>query len=150
MRYFAPATALVLHSALDPDECVRRLRERIDIERPTVFSLAGYRGSAPFLGEIEGRQIRILQRSYGRNAFPPVFSGHFQADGLGTRLIGTIDLELTSKIALCLLGAFGLLVLIPIFIYSRTSHPVLSVLFGCAFGGLMLFTPRIVRGNGSD
>jgi hypothetical protein len=150
MRYFAPPTPLVLHSALDPDECERRLREAIDIERPTVFSLLGYRGSEPFLGKIKGRQIRILQRTYGRNAFPPVFSGEFQAQGPGTRITGTLDLELTSKIALCCLGAFGLLVLIPIVIYSRRSHPVLSVLFGCVFGSLMLFSPRIVRGSGLD
>jgi hypothetical protein len=150
MKYFAPPTPLALYSVLDPEECEQLLRNAIDVERPTLFSLSGYRGSRPFLGDIEGRQIRMLQRSYRRNAFQPVFSGEFQAQGSGTRVIGTLDLELTSKIAICLLGTFGVIVLIPIIIYSRTLHPLLSAVFTCGYFSLMLLLPRIVRGYGLD
>jgi hypothetical protein len=133
MNYFTPPTPLVFDSALDLEECERRLREAIDIERPTIFSLSSYRGSKPFLGKIGGRQIRILQRTYGRNAFSPVFSGEFQTQAAGTKVIGKLDLELTSKIAICLLSTLGILVLIPIIIYSRTLHPLLSAISPLCF-----------------
>ena len=63
---------------------------------------------------------------------------------------GTFDLETTSKIAICLFGVVGLLLLILIIFVSAASHPVLSAIFLCGYGGLLLFSPRIFRGIGLD
>ncbi len=63
---------------------------------------------------------------------------------------GTFDLEATSKIAICLFGFVGLLILILIIFVSGASHPVLSAIFVCGYGGLLLFSPRIFRGIGVD
>jgi len=151
MRYFAPPTPLVLRSDFSPEECERRLRELIDPEQPTMFGLSGYQGSKPFLGEAEGKQFRVLQRIYSsRNTLPTVLTGEFQAQGTGTRVKGTFDLETTSKIAICLFGVVGLLLLILIIFVSAASHPVLSAIFLCGYGGLLLFSPRIFRGIGLD
>jgi hypothetical protein len=151
MKYFPPPTALALYSDLTPDECERRLRGAIDVERPTMFGFSGYRGSKPFLGEVDGKQFRVLQRVYrSRNSLPTVLTGGFQPQGTGTRVIGRFDLETTSKIAICLFDVVGLLIMVPVVLISRTSHPVLSAIFVCGYGGLLLFGPRILRGIGLD
>jgi hypothetical protein len=151
MRYFPPPTPLALYSGFAPDECERRLREAIDVEKPATFTFSGYRGSKSFLGEVDGKHFRVLQRNYsGRNSFPLVLTGEFQPQGSGTQVKGILDLELTSKIAIGVFAIFGFLILIPIVISSHTSHPVLSVVFGCAYGSLSLFAPRIYRGTGQD
>lgn len=151
MKYFVPPTPLVLYSYFSPDECERRLRGSIDLERPTIFGFSAYRASKPFLGEVAGKRFRLLQRTYSnRNSFPPVLTGEFQPQGTGTRVKGTFDLELTSKIAICLFNAVGLLILVPIVIFSRSSHPVFLAVFVCGYGGLLLLGPRITRGFGLD
>jgi hypothetical protein len=149
MKYFIPPTPLVLHSHFSPDECERRLRQSIDPERPTIFGFSGYRGSKPFLGEVDGKQFRVIQRIYvSRNTLPTVLTGEFQPQETGTQVKGTFDLETTSKIAICLFSIVGLLILIPIVLFSHASHPVLSVIFVCGYGGLLFFAPRIFRGIG--
>lgn len=151
MKYFAPPTPLVLHSDFNQDECARRLRGSIDLERPTMFGFSGYRGSKSFLGEVNGKQFRVIQRIYSsRNTFPTVLTGEFQPQEMGTRVKGTFDLETTSKIAICLFSVVGLHVMILIILFSYKSHPVLSAIFVCGYGGLLLFSPRIFRGIGLD
>jgi hypothetical protein len=105
------------------------------------------------LGEVDGKHFRVLQRTFSnRNSFPSVLTGEFQPQGMGTRVNvkGIFDLELTSKIAICLFNAVALLVLVSIVIISRTSHPVLLAVFVCGYGGLLVFSPRITRGFGLD
>jgi hypothetical protein len=151
MRYFTPPTPLVLSSDFNPEECARRLREAIDAERPTVFGFSGYRGSKPFLGNVEGKQFRVLQRIYSnRNSFPTVLTGEFEPQGTRTRVNGIFDLELTSKIAICLFAAVGLLILAPIIMISYRSQPVLLAACVCGYGSLLFFMPRIVRSSGRD
>jgi hypothetical protein len=151
MRYFASPTQLDLHSDFDSQECSRRLREVIDAEKPTAFGFSGYRGSKPFLGEVDENQFRVLKRIYRpRNSFPVVLTGEFHPQGRRTRVKAAFDLELTSKIAICLFSAVGLLIMVPIVIYSSASHPALSAVFVCGYGGLLLFSPRIFRGYGRD
>jgi hypothetical protein len=151
MKYFAPPTPLVLYSDFNPDECERRLRGSIDFQQPTMFGFSGYRGSKPFVGEVAGKQFHVLQRvRSNRNSFPPVFTGELQPQGMGTRLAGTFDLEPTSKIATCLFAVVGLFVLVLIVIFSYKSRPILSTVFTCGYGGLLLFFPRIFRGIGLD
>ncbi|MGH9714488.1 MAG: hypothetical protein ACRD5M_14435 [Candidatus Acidiferrales bacterium] len=66
---------------------------------------------------------------------------------------GVFDLEVTSKIALCLIIAVGLLVMAPIVIYSLPKHTVtqwLWVVFACAYFSLALFIPRFIREIGLE
>lgn len=83
------------------------------------------------------------------SALRTVLTGEFQPQETGTRVKGAFDLETTSKIAICLFGVVGLLILILIVLASHASHPVLSVILVCAYG-LLLFAPRIFRGIGRD
>jgi hypothetical protein len=151
MRIFAPPTSLVLISGFDPKECANRLREAIDVERPTGFGFSGYRGSKPFVGEVNGNQFRVLQRTYSfRNSFPPVLTGEVQPQGVGTRINGVFDLEPTSKVAIGLFGALGLLFIVLIIYLVGADKPVLLTLFVCGYGALLFFMPRIIRGAGGE
>jgi len=151
MRFFAPPTSLVLISGFDPEECANRLREAIDLERPTIFGFSGYRGSRPFLGEVNGKQFRVLQRTYSyRNSFPPVLIGELQPRGVGTRISGVFDLETTSKIAIGLLSGFMLLVVGFILFLAGADNLLLLAAFTCGYGSLLFFMPKIIRGAGSD
>lgn len=149
MKYFAQPTPLAFYSDFTPDECESRLRASIDDERPTMFGFSGYRGSKQFLGKVDGKRFRVLQRIYRfRNSFQPVFTGQFQTQGAGTRVTGTFDLEVTSKIAICLFNLFGLFILVPIILFSYKSQPLLLALFVCGYGALLVFSPRIYRSGG--
>jgi hypothetical protein len=151
MKFFPPPTPLDFYSNFDPEECALRLGSSIDAEEATMFGFSGYRGSKPFVGRVEGKQFRVIQRVYSnRSSFPPVLTGVFEPEGIGTRVKGQFDLEATTKIAICLLDAFGLLVLILIARLSRVSHPVLLAVFVCGYGGLIVFSTRIFRGIGLD
>jgi hypothetical protein len=135
MNFFAPRGHLVLNSNLSPDECARRLIQAIDIEEFALFSFSGYRGVKPFLGQITGWQFQVFKRGY-RNTFPPVLSGEFRPGKQGTRVEGIFDLELTSKIAICLLSLVGMLIITPVVLYSLRNHtvpPWMAVDFGCTF-----------------
>jgi hypothetical protein len=151
MRFFAPPTSLVLISGFNPEECANRLREVIDVERPTVFGFSGYRGSKPIVGEVNGNQFRLLQRTYSfRNSFPPVLIGEFRPQGVGTQINGVFDLEPTSKVAISLFGTLGLLIIVFIIYLVGADKPVLLTLFVCGYGALLFFMPRIIRGGGSE
>lgn len=63
---------------------------------------------------------------------------------------GVADLELRSKIAICLITAFFILFPAPILIDSLTSQPVLLALFVGEYGSLLFFLPRTIRGYGAD
>jgi hypothetical protein len=151
MNFFTPPRRLVLFSRLSPDECASRLEQAIDPDDFALFAFSGYRGVKPFLGGVTDRQFRVFERGY-RN-IPPVFSGAFLSQGLGTRVEGVFELELTSKIAICLLSLFGVLVMTPIVLYSLRDHTVpawMAVAFACVYFTGALLAPRIVRGIGVD
>jgi hypothetical protein len=151
MKFFPPPAPLDLGSDFSPGECALRLRGSIDPERPTVFGFSGYRGSKPFVGEVDGKRFRLIQRvNSNRNSFPTVLTGEFQPEGAGTRVKAQFDLEPTAKIAICFLDAFGLVVLVLIASFSFAPHPVLLTMFVCGYGSLMLFSPRIFRAINRD
>lgn len=151
MKFFPPPTLLVLYSDFSPEECAFRLSRSIDVEKPTMFGFSGYKGSKPFLGEVDGKRFRLIQRVYrNRNTLPPVLTGEFEPEGTGTRVKGQFDLEQTAKVAICLLGSFGLFILVLIAALSYAAHPALTIGFVCGYGGLLVFSPRIFRGIGLD
>jgi hypothetical protein len=151
MRFFPPPTPLALYSDFSPEECVLRLSRSIDVEKPTMFGFSGYKGSKPFLGEVDGKRFRLIQRVYSnRNILPTVLTGEFEPEGTGTRVKGQFDLERTAKVAICLLGFFGLFILVLIATFSYAAHPALTIGFISGNGGLLILSPRIFRGIGVD
>lgn len=151
MSYFASPTRLVLYSNLSPDECTIRLGNAIDKDDFALFSFSGYHGVKPFLGSVEGQQFRVFQRGYKN--IPPVLSGTFLPLEQGTQIDGNFDLEITSKIALCLFSVFGAVVMTPVVLYSLKEHTVphwMAISFACVYFAGVLLAPRIVRWNGRD
>jgi hypothetical protein len=151
MTFFASPTRLVLYSNLNPDECALRLGNAIDRDDPALFSFSGYHGVKPFLGSVEDRNFRVFQRGYKN--IPPVLSGAFLPEEHGTKVDGTFDLEITSKIALCLFSIFGAVVITPVVLYSLKEHTVphwMAISFACVYFAGALLVPRIVRWNGRD
>jgi hypothetical protein len=86
-------TEAVLHSALAPATVAAILRRSIDEEHRTIFSLSGYRGDRPVLGEVSERTFRLQKRRYWRNDFAPHFYGRFSPEPGGTRIEGYFDIS---------------------------------------------------------
>jgi hypothetical protein len=82
---------VVLHSALPPDAVAEALRRSMDEGHRTLFSLSGYRGSRPVLGQIRGDTFRLQKRRYSRNDFAGQFYGQFRSEPGGTRIEGYFD-----------------------------------------------------------
>jgi hypothetical protein len=144
--YFAPPKLLVLRTDFSPEECVRRLGESIDPEQTTMFGFSGYRGTKPFVGTIDGREIRLLQRVYsGRTTLPTVFTGEFKLHENGTELNGSFDLETTTKVFAAMFSVLGLILAVLFVRLFIPTHPILSVLWGCVFGAVLIFLPRLQR-----
>jgi hypothetical protein len=151
MRFFKQPTPIALNSDFSPEQCAERIRDAIDREHRTFFGLSGYRGSKPFVGEVDGRYLRLLQRIYSmRNSFPPVLTAEFQPRGAGTRVNGIFDLELTSKIAICSLSACGVLVVGMVAFISYASHPVLAVVSFSGYCTMLFFFPKYLREIGAS
>lgn len=150
MKVFGSPTRVVLYSNYSPEECVRRLSAAIDPERYSLFGISGYRGSKPVLGTMDGLNFRILQRTYARNSFPPVFAGKFSARGRGTRIEGSSDLELTSKIAICAIVLFFFVLSPIIWFVAGPAHRWFVFVWIICSAVPGLFAPRIIRGLGTD
>jgi len=151
MRYFKPPTPITLNSDFSPEQCAECIRDAIDREHRSFFGLSGYRGSKPFVGEVDRRYFRLRQRIYGmRNAVQPVLTAEFQPHGTGTRVNGIFDLGLTSKIAISLLSVCGVLVVAMVVVISYASHPVLSVVSFSGYCTVLFFFPKYLREIGAS
>lgn len=84
---------IILHSTLTAEAAGVALRNSIDEEQRTLFSLSGYGGDRPVLGEIRGNEFRLQKRRYWRNDFAPQFYGRLQAEPSGTKIEGYFDLS---------------------------------------------------------
>jgi hypothetical protein len=147
MRFFKVPTPLALDSALSPEECAERIRDAIDREQLMYFGLLPYRGSKPSVGDVDRRSFRLRQRDYRllRISFPPILSAEFQPQGAGTRVHGTFDLELTSKIVMSFFSACAVLFVGIDVSISYASRPVLSVVSLCGCCTLVFFLPKYFR-----
>jgi hypothetical protein len=142
---------IVLHSALSPDECVRRIEASTDPAIWTIFSLSGYDGSKPLLVKFDGRKFKLWKRRYYRNDFAPYFFGTLSPHNQGARLEGHFGVDRWVKIFTRTWIAFAVLFTLPIFFatLNRTIRgndwagiliPIGFVLFGVflpKFGRLM-------------
>src|SRR6266852_2145040 len=86
-------TTVVLHSALAPITVADALRRSIDEEHRTIFSMSGYKGDRPVLGEVSEGIFRVQRRRYWRNDFAAHFYGKFRPEPGGTRIDGYFDVS---------------------------------------------------------
>jgi hypothetical protein len=84
-------TVVVLHSALTPNAVADALRRSIDEQRWTPFSLSGYKGDLPLLGEVGENTFKVQKRKYYRNDFAGQFYARFEREPGGTRIEGYFD-----------------------------------------------------------
>lgn len=85
--------AIVLHSTLTPPAVAAALLNSIDQERRTLFSLSGFAGDRPVLGEVSGNTFRLQKRRYWKNDFAPHFYGRLLPGPGGTRIEGYFDMS---------------------------------------------------------
>lgn len=89
---------VLLHSALDPTTAADALRRSIDEERRTIFSMSGYEGNLPVIGEVTESVFRLQKRRFWRNDFAPHFFGTFHSEPTaGTKIEGHFDISPSVK-----------------------------------------------------
>jgi hypothetical protein len=120
-------TVFALHSTLAPTAVADALRRSIDEEHWTLFSLSGYQGSRPLLGEVGENTFRLQKRKYYRNDFAGQFYGRFAPEPGGTRIEGYFDAPRWARYFMRIWLAFAVLVGTPIFVTTvidvvRGSH----------------------------
>jgi hypothetical protein len=106
----------VLHSALAPIAVADALRRSIDEQRWPLFSLSGYKGSLPLLGEVSENTFKVQKRKYYRNDFAGQLYARFAAEPGGTRIEGYFDYPRWARYFMRIWLAFALLVGTPIFV----------------------------------
>jgi hypothetical protein len=79
---------VILHSSLTPDAFAEALRRAIDTEHWTFFSLSGYEGTRPILGEVHAQTFRLQKRRISRNDFAGHFFGQVEPEPSGARIEG--------------------------------------------------------------
>jgi len=109
-------TVFVLHSAPSPNAFADALRRSIDEERWTPFSMSGYRGSRPVLGEVGDNTFRLQKRKYYRNDFAGQFYARFAPEPGGTRIEGYFDAQRWAKYFMRIWLVFAVLLGTPIFV----------------------------------
>ena len=107
-------TSFVLHSALSPNAAADALRRSIDEQRWTLFSLSGYKGNLPLLGEVGRSTFKVQKRKYYRNDFAGKFYARFAPEPGGTRIEGYFDYPRWAKYFMRIWLAFAVLVGTPI------------------------------------
>jgi|HubBroStandDraft_2_1064218.scaffolds.fasta_scaffold79382_2 hypothetical protein len=106
----------VLHSALAPNAVADALRRSIDEPRWTLFSLSGYKGKLPLLGEVRETTFEVQKRKYYRNDFAGRFYGRFAPELGGTRIEGYFDYPRWARYFMRIWLAFAVLVGTPLFV----------------------------------
>ena len=119
-----PPTVL-LHSALAPATLLDALRRSIDPAQRTLFSLSGYKGERPVLGEVRENTFRLQKRRYSRNDFAGQFYGTVVSETGGSRIQGYFDAPRWARYLMRFWLAFAVLCGAPIFVLT-----VLDVLNG--------------------
>src|SRR5205823_4111258 len=84
----------------------------------TLFSLSGYKGDRPVLGEVRESTFRLQKRQYSRNDFAGHFCGTVDAEPGGSRIQGTFDVPCWTKYFMRLWLAGIVLCGAPIFVLT--------------------------------
>ncbi len=101
---------VVLYSRLDPPSVTEILRGHIDPERRTLFSISGYKGDRPILGEVNEKTFRLQKRRYSRNDFAGHFYGRTEPMSEGTRIEGYFDAPLWARVFMRVWLGFAVLI----------------------------------------
>ena len=109
-------TVYVFHSTISPQSVVDVLSHSIDREHWTLYSLSGYKGSRPILGQVEENTFRLRKRRYSRNDFAGDFYGRFEPEQGGTRIEGYFDMPRWAKYFMRIWLAGAVLIGTPIFV----------------------------------
>jgi hypothetical protein len=119
---------ITMRSAYDPASFGEALRRSIDEERWTLFSLSGFEGSQPVLGEVGANNFRLQKRRYSRNDFCGHLFGEFVPDGSGTKIEAHFDMPRWARYfwRCWLAGAvvIGTIVFVQTLLQIRGSNPV--------------------------
>lgn len=115
---FRKAPAVLLHSALAPSIVMDTLRRSIDPEQRTLFSLSGYNGERPVLGEVGESTFRLQKRRYSRNDFAGHFYGRVEAEPGGSRIQGYFDSPRWARYFMRVWLGFAILCGAPIFVLT--------------------------------
>jgi hypothetical protein len=83
----------VLHSALSLGAVPDALRQSMDMERRTAFTLSyePFRKGNAFLGEVSENTFRVEKRRFNENDYPVEFRGRFESESGGTRIEGYFE-----------------------------------------------------------
>jgi len=106
---------LVFHSALAPGTIAETLRRDVDQEQYTPFSLSGYKGSKPLLGDLREGSFRLRKRIYYSNGFARRFYATYSAEPGGTRIEGYFDAPLWARWFMRIWVALAVAIGTPIF-----------------------------------
>jgi hypothetical protein len=106
----------VLHSALAPNAVADALRSSIDEAQWTLFSLSGYKGKLPLLGQVGETTFELQKRKYYRNDFAGRFYGRFAPELGGTRIEGYFDYPRWARYFMRIWLGFAVLVGTPLFV----------------------------------
>lgn len=112
---------ILLRSEFTSATCLAKLAEQIDIDRWTLFSFSGYKGSKEILGRIEGNEFRLHRRRYWHNSFGPVLFGRITDDGKGARIEAYWDTWLGPRVFMQAWLGFAVIVGTIIFFSSITE-----------------------------
>jgi hypothetical protein len=136
-------TVFVLHSALAPNAVADALRRSIDEQRWTPFSLSGYKGRLPLLGEVGESRFRVQKRKYYRNDFAGQFYARFAAEPSGTRIEGYFDYPRWARYFMRFWLAFAVLAGTPIFV-GTLSDVVTGSRYVSGDKGVGLIVPPVL------
>ena len=106
----------MLHSVLDPNSVADALRRSMDEQSWTPFSLSGYEGNLPFLGEVSDNTFTVQKRKYYRNDFAGRFYARFVPEPGGTKIEGYFDAPRWAKYFVRIWLALAVLGGAPIFV----------------------------------
>lgn len=109
-------SVFTLHSALSPSVVAETLRSSIDEEHWTLFSLSGYRGNRPLLGEVSENAFSVKKRRYSRNDFCGRFYAEFGPEPGGTRIQGYFDAPPWARYFMRIWLSVAVLIGTPIFV----------------------------------
>ncbi|MBB4636860.1 hypothetical protein [Longimicrobium terrae] len=84
-----PYDKLLIHSPLPVGQAEARLRESVGPERYLQFNA----GPLPFLGEVNGTEVRIHRSTAHENSFVPRIHARLEVHEQGSRLAGTMSLH---------------------------------------------------------
>jgi hypothetical protein len=109
---------LLLRSDYDPQACFARLAGQIDVQKRTLFSFSGFRGSKPVIGFISGNEFSLQKRRFWRNDFAPVLYARLLPAMKGALIEGYFDFRTEVLLFMRIWLILATLVGVPIVLVS--------------------------------